>query len=340
MAKKASKPKAVNGIPLSILPGPMWTLEMGVSYSLLNRFVQCKDRFHMYAVKGMRETTDRQDNLNFGTYFHKLLEISAKDQRCSANKVIEKVTRSKSSIAKIKMVDRLMANMIYQEYVNHFQGETHRYFDTETKFDVKYALSGVGSIRLVGKMDQTIINSDRTLKIQENKTAEKIKDALLGLTIPHNLQTMMYAICAESHFKRPVTGVLYNVIRKPTYKQGNLSDEEHVERVRQELLKDPARFFYRWNYDFTPNSIKEFKQFTFDPILRDFYLWWKSIESNPLDPWVDQNGQPNSRHYRRPFGVYDSLTNGEGDFFNAITRNSMAGITFGNEPFSELKEDV
>lgn len=294
----------------------------------------------MYAVKGMREPRSQQDSLNFGTYFHKLLEISAKDQRCSAVKVIEKVTRSKSSIAKIKTVDRLLANMIYQEYVKHFEGETFKYFDTETKFDIKYPLPGVGSIRLVGKMDQTISRPDRTFWIQENKTAENIRDGLLDLTIPHNLQTMMYAICAESHFQRKITGVVYNVIRKPKYKQGNLTDEEHVARVQQEIQKDPQRFFYRWIYQLSPKAISDFRQFTFDPVLRDFYLWWKSIEANPLDPWVDQNGQPNSRHYRRPFGVYDSLTNGEGDFFNVITRNSLVGITFGNEPFTELKEDV
>lgn len=337
---KSEPLQKIDGIPVSILPGPCWKIEDGVSYSLLSRFIQCRDRFHKYAIYGMRESSDRQRSLNFGTYFHKLLEISAKDQRCNSNKVIEKVTRSKSSIKKITHIDRLMGNMIFHEYMKHYGDQTDHYLDTETKFDVRYPLPGIGSIRFVGKMDQTIILPDKSLMIQENKTSENINEAKLDATIPFQLQTMFYSIAAEQHFKRKVKGVLYNVIRKPKHrqKQGE-SDVEFVERVRQEIVKAPGYFFYRWRYAFQESSIPHFKQFTLDPLLRDFYLWWKSIERNPLNPWVDEKGQPNSRHYRRPFGVYDSLTNGVGDYFNVLTRKSLANVTLGNNPFSELEED-
>lgn len=327
-------------IPLSILPSPSWTWDMGISYSLLSRFIACRDRFHKYAVQGMREVGKQQKALNFGTYFHKLIELSVKHRTTDANRIIAMATKSKSTIAKISTLDRLIGNMVFQEYCEYYSDIRYDYFDTETQFDVKYHLAGVGPVRLVGKIDQIIRWPDRSFYVQENKTKENINEELLTMTIPHNLQTMMYAICAGLHYKKPINGVVYNVIRKSKHRQRKTETElEFVERVRSEIKLNPKYFFLRWEYPLNQRSFDDFKLKTFDPNLREFYLWWKSIESNPLDPWVDNEGRLNSRHYRRPFGVYDSLTNGEGDFFNVITRNSYANVTLNNPPFSELAED-
>jgi hypothetical protein len=327
-------------LPLSILPSPNWVWEDGISFSLLSRFVVCRDRFHKYAVQGMREQGKQQNALNFGTYFHKLLEISAKDQRASADTVIAKVTRSKSSIAKIKTIDRLIGNMVFQEYSKHYADVKYNYFDTETKFDVRYFVHGVGDVRLVGKIDQLIRKQQNAFYVKENKTKENINETLIEATIPENLQTMMYVICAGIHFKKPITGIVYDVIRKSKIRQKNdESDVEFVERLREDIHKRPGYYFYRWDYPLNTRAIENFRLTTFDPLLREFYLWWKSIESNPLNPWLDEKGQPNSRHYRRPFGVYDSLTNGEGDYFNVIIRNSYANVTFNNLPFAELTDE-
>ena len=47
---------------------------------------------------------------------------------------------------------------------------------------------------------------------------------------------------------------------------------------------------------------------------------------------------PNDLHWMRPFGVYDPMTTGVGDFFDLITRNRRLGTTSGNKVFTELPE--
>jgi len=324
---------------MKVIPSPSWTLDMGVSFSLLNRFIACRDRFQMYAVQGMREPSNSQDAMNFGTYFHRLLEFHAKDQRCSADTVIRKVSKLKSSVA-IKPVEKMMANMIFREYLNWYGNNVYSYFDQEVKFDLKYPVPGAGNIRIRGKVDECINHSDGTIWVQENKTKDKIQDRLLEQVIPFQLQTLMYAVAMEKHFKRRVGGVVYNVIRKPSHKQKDKeSDEQFVGRVREILLKEPGYFFYRWEYPLTRERLDDFRKKTFEPLLRQIYVWWESIKHDPFSPWVDQNGLPNENHFQHPFGCYNGLIHGEGDFYDLIVRGNQLGISLGNEPFSELREE-
>lgn len=323
-----------------VLPSPNWTLDMGVSYSLLSRFVNCRERFRLYAVNGMREASSSQDAMNFGTYFHRLLEIHAKDTRLNAASVIRKVSRSKKSINAINKTDRLMANMIFEEYLSWYEDVQYRYLDSEVKFNVLYPVAGAGKIRLVGKVDEIIDHSPGIIKIQENKTKETISTDILDHTIPFNLQTMMYVIAMEKHYNKQVGGIIYNVIRKPKHKQKKGETEiEFVERVRGILREEPEHFFHRWDYELTRERLNDFKVKTFDPLLRQFYVWWESIKHDPFAPWVDKDGLPNPHHFQRPFGVYDSLTLGKGDYFDLLTRGLKTNVTENNPPFQELQDD-
>lgn len=331
--------------PDKVLPSPAWTWDMGISYSLLSRFINCRDRFHKHAVLGLRETSNEHSRLNsmrFGTYFHKLLEVQAKNPRLSSASVISRTAKNKRTLASISPLDRGIANMIFEEYSLWFADSRYSYIDSETVFDVYYRIPGMPKTRLVGKLDQIIRWNDAagSLWLQENKTKEYIQEGLLDATIPFNLQTLMYSVAAELHYKKPIKGVVYNVIRKPKHrqKQGE-TDEEFIERIRQEIKKDEKHFFHRWEYPLSRSRYDEFRHKTFNPLLRQLHNWWRSIEKNPFDPWVDQNGLPNPEHYQRPFGVYDSMTNGEGDFFDLITRNNRIGITENNDPFPELKDE-
>jgi ribosomal protein S14 len=324
--------------PSKVLPSPNWTIEDGVSYSLLSKFMACRERFRKYAVEGLREIGKQQKALDFGTYFHKLLEIHAKDQRLSASSVIAKVTKSKTSIKSISTFDRSMANMLFEEYLLWYSDIKYNYIEAEYKFDVNYYLPGIGNIRLRGKSDELIRWADGKIWVQENKTKENISEGILDATIPFNLQTLMYVIGVHTQLKKPMGGVVYNVIRKPKHRpKGKESEVECVERVRSELKKNPKHFFFRWEYPLPPSRLQDFKTKTFDPLLRSFYIWWKSIEHSPFDPWVLADGTPNPHHYQQPFGVYMPSTNDVGDYFNLIARNNRLGLSDGHKPFEELE---
>lgn len=49
----------------------------GVSQSLLQKFINCRDRYHKHAVLGLK-STDRKEAMEYGTIFHKLIEEGAR----------------------------------------------------------------------------------------------------------------------------------------------------------------------------------------------------------------------------------------------------------------------
>src|SRR5574343_234866 len=72
------------------LPYKGWTpMKDGVSQSLLQKFRVDRDRFHKHTVLGMREV-DRKEAMEYGTIFHKLIEVGASmGNRYTRAKIVE-----------------------------------------------------------------------------------------------------------------------------------------------------------------------------------------------------------------------------------------------------------
>lgn len=325
--------------PKTVAPSPSWTLDDGISYSLLSRFLNCRERYRLYAVEGRRESSRSKASMDFGTYFHKLLELRAKHPNKSPDQLF------RLNKVELPAEDKDVAKVVYEVYHEYYSGDTYKYFATEDVFDVNYQVPGGSKFRLRGRLDETIIDPDRRLRIQENKTKEYIDASNLEATIPFNLQTMFYAVAANIHYNKPISGVLYNVIRKPKHKQTKTDGTRQgfLDRLRGEIMETPSHFFYRWNYDIFPQQMNDWNNYTFHPILLQLRIWWDSVKHDPFSPWTtpDKNGKfsINPHHFLRPFGVYDSLTTGIGDFFDLITRNNPVGTTSGNIPFQELIDE-
>lgn len=362
-----NKPK-----PHQVAPSPSWTLDAGISYSLLSRFVNCRERFRLYAVEGVREggRSSSKASMDWGTYFHELIELHAKHPHISAQEIFRMAKR------KLPLEERKIAQIVFTEYVEWFKDETFSYFGQEVVFDEMYALPNGRKVRLVGKTDEIIMNDDGvSLMIQENKTKERIDEYKIESGIAHDLQSLMYAVCISQKFKRPVNGIVYNVIRKPTHRPKKIvptktqlkedptlktryeNQTEFLERLKSEIKEDPAHFFLRWELALPEDHVERWRRSTFDPLLMQLVMWWDSVKHDPFSPWttpamggdrVGPNGKPitpedqelviNPHHYQRPFGVYDAMTNGIGDFFDLLTRNRRIGTTAGNPIFTELPE--
>lgn len=317
----------------TVAPSPFWTLDDGISFSLLSRFLACRERYRLYAVEGLRETSSSKAQMDFGTYFHKCLELKAKHPNKTPDSIFKLVKH------KLPELDMTVAKIVFRNYYDYYHDDTFKYHDQEAKFDVPYTIPGGPKFRLRGRFDEIIMLEDRTLMIQENKTKERINEEQLGLTIPFNLQTMFYAIAASIHYKKPVSAILYNVIRKPKNEPLKSKKEtlaQFAVRLDKEIRDNPRYYFIRWDYTISDAEMAKWKNYTFHPILLQLRQWWESIKHDPFSPWLDVNGILNPHHYQRPFGVYDSLTTGTGDFFNLITRKSRVGLTENNIPFQEL----
>jgi len=335
--------------PDQVAPSPMWTLEKGVSFSLLSRFINCRERFRLYAVEGVREHSGSKEQMDFGTYFHELLELHAKYPSLSPGGVSRKAKK------KISKSQKAIADLVFNQYCQHYAEDRYHYVAQEQEFFVPYTLPNGRTVNLVGKSDEIIGAKDGTLWVQENKTKERFNEYKIESSIPFDLQSLMYCVAIEKLFKRPVTGIVYNVIRKPTHKPAKIkekildpvtkkertsarkeTDKEFLTRLDNVIAEDRGHFFYRWEFALTKEHMTRWRQTTFDPLLTQLCMWWDSVKHDPFSPWDLPNGDPNPHHHQRPFGVYEPMTLGTGDFFELITRNRRIGTTSGNKCFSEL----
>lgn len=175
--------------------------------------------------------------------------------------------------------------------------------------------------------------------LQENKTKGQIdEEGILG-TVAQNLQSMLYQIAlrhvctlapipnskydgyplqllganVDPLYKSlldglPVSGTLYNVIRRPLadrfaikQREGRLDKKtnrrvgaetanQFYERVAEQVREfsaDPTKpqFFMRWKVLLDDADMERFKQRVFNPILEQLLDWWEWISVDPFDPW-------------------------------------------------------
>jgi hypothetical protein len=258
--------------PKKVAPSPSWTLDKGVSFSLLSRFINCRERFRLYAVEGMREEKSSKGAMDWGTYVHELIEIQAKYQHLSSSGVIRRAKRTIGGLPKAQ------ADLIFHKYMEHYEDHQYDYFAQEQEFRVKYTMCTGHQMNLVGKTDEIIDCGNGELWIQENKTKEKINEYKIESGLIDDLQTMMYAVCVQLLFKKPVTGVVYNVIRNPTSKPKLLpatktrkkrreTQKEYLARLEKEIDDNPKHYFKRWEIPFPSGHIESWCIRSFDPIL-------------------------------------------------------------------------
>lgn len=338
------------------LPYEGWSpIKDGVSQSLLQKFVVCRDRFHKSVVLGMRDTT-RKEAMEYGSLFHKLAELGAKMNGFTRQKMIvqfqDYINRKYKSPESV-----LLAKIAIEQYMMYREWAATKpalsYIDAEPVFYQPYTLpaytyapnevisikipQGV-TIPLRGRIDGVLENYG--MWIEENKTKSKVDLDFLQDTIHANIQVMFYAVCSQLKYNRPCKGVIYNIIRKPQLRQGvKETDATFIERIKEDLVDRNNWYFTRLSYEFQEGQVDRWIKEELNPLLSFVYLWWMSIEKNPTNPWVDERGNPNPFHGRRSFGIFDSMTNGKGDLYELIVYGRKSNIQIVNEMFPELQDD-
>lgn len=324
---------------------PKWDLYVdGVSYSLLCKFRNCRERFRVSTVEGLRPT-DRREAMEFGTIFHKALEFTAQGKTTS--QVITQLIKFYANTS----IDPLLvkqACILVPHYNRYYASEKHNYVAQEEVFDVPYKSFTTGKIlRLRGRRDE-VFKRNGSLWLQENKTKTHIQEDKILATLPYDLQTMLYVYSMTHDYKgQKIGGVLYNVIRKPGLKQGTKeSDNDFLQRINDQVAEDVttslannemSHYFKRYEVELSSTDITNFYNRTLVPLLENVVIWWESIKSNPFNPWVDEQGKPNPHHYQTPFGIYDPMTLGVGDYFDYVTSGSKLGLEEVETSFPELQ---
>ena len=334
--KKGTKKTDTKSNKLSKQPAPPksnWDFYAdGISYSLMSKFVICPERFRVYTVMGLRQS-ERREAMEFGTIFHKALEYAAKGM--TTTQVVSKLTRWAQANNADMMLCR-QAAVLVPHYNKFYSEDKFKYVSQEQVFKNPYKLSNGKVTLLRGRMDEVFLR-DRKLWLQENKTKSRIDEDKIITTLPNDLQTMFYVYNMRIIYDRDIGGVLYNVIRKPEMKQKiKESDVAFLQRINEDVLERPDHYFKRYEVELCNKDIEDFHDRVIGPTLERIAIWWESIRNNPFDPWYLPDGRANPHHWLRPFGIFDPMSLGRGDYFDYVTSGSTLGLEKIASPFPEL----
>lgn len=359
---------------------PFWKgpLEDGITFSLLNRFLECRERFRLRVVDGIVDDEGFNKSMEYGSMWHEAEAALAKNptlinHTCPSivkamqgyrDKLLERFPDNHKDIQHWYQVCRTA----FPVYVEHWHKTHHtKPLLQEVAFRVPYTLPSGRTLTLRGKWDAVYLKG-KHIWLQENKTKGEIDEEGIMATVDQNLQVMFYLIALDHYMQSPgifrlpgviattpeifkgykLAGVMYNVIRRPLAdryairQKKSETPKEFYKRLQEVIREDPDHYFKRWEARITPKDIKTFKHQCFDPILEGLMDWWEHIKAciaNSVSPYYVFPGENFNVHYRTPFGIYHSLAGGfRGSYFNLLTKGSQQNLRKLTTLYPELEE--
>ena len=349
---------------------PLWRgpQEDGVTFSLLSRFLVCRERFRLHIVEGLQAAERFSAPLHFGNMWHCCEEAHAGNrdwETALAQHVGELRARLPFDQEPI-LHWYSVAQELFPSYVTHWAKHPDVRDRTpllqEQSFSVPYKLPSGRTVTLRGKWDSVDLigrGKAASVYIQENKTKSQINGPKIARQLTFDLQTMIYVVALlewdappdnlewpgkggwEGQLKEsciPVQGARYNVIRRSAHK----SVESMMAKLEED--RDAGRigeWFARWRVEITPEDVARFRQECLDPILEQLCDWWTWVKDGQ-DPFRRSVGylvrESPGLHWRHPFGVYNVLDEGgSSDLDEHLATGSEAGLRRVEDLYPELK---
>jgi hypothetical protein len=335
----------------------------GITFSLLSRFLVCRERFRALVVEGLRPVPDFNHKIEYGQMWHTCEEAVANelDWRPALIQYVRELgKRYKTAGAQIDHWYNVCCVQfpLYLLYIqNNPEVTSRKALLGEKCFSVPYTLPSGRVVVLRGKWDSVDVvgpKKDRGLWLQENKTKGDIKEVQIERQLKFDLQTMMYMVALEEYRSQmsaagqlawtyPLKGVRYNVVRRPlsggkgTIKQcKGESKQEFYERVGSYIKGNPKHYFMRWDVDLYPHDLEKFKHRCLNPILEQLCDWWQwafQSHTEPIDHW----NWSAVGHWQHPFGVYNVLDEGgSSDLDNYLESGTEIGLARTTNLYPEL----
>lgn len=262
-------------------PGPLWKgpERDGVTFSLLNRFLACRERFRVRVIEGLRPAETFNHRIEYGNLWHACEEAlaahradpdrnPADDSRWGerdegvgncwdvpllsyAESLAHKYPLQQEQIDHWYNVCRVQ----FAEYVRYWSQHPDVTARTpllqEAVFDVPYELPSGREVRLRGKFDSVDLIGEGKgagVYLQENKTKGDVNHEAVRRQLTFDLQTMMYVVAlgriAPAGPRVPVKGVRYNVVRRPlSGGQGTIT--RHKPSKKNPAGESKAEFYSR-----------------------------------------------------------------------------------------------
>lgn len=349
MSLKQAYEKARNR-PKTLWKGPE---EDGITNSLLKKFLSCRERFRQLVVYGRRSHEPGFNyRMEYGSLWHECEDSYAKgnDWKESLHLLAEKYYSDFPQERAMVYRWVQICEMQYEIYLNHrekFLPKDEELLEAETPFMVHYRLPNGRKVVLRGKRDALYLKQDGSMVLQENKTKGDIDEVAIRRDLQFDLQTMLYCLTSTMIYDYPISGVYYNVVKRPlsggkgTIRQkkpsksnpAGESDSEYLSRLRDILEEESDSHFLRFNVGISPNDLKTFTKTFLDPVLMDLCRWWDWVSEKPDDPFR----KGNTVHWRTPYMVNPVFEGYFDGVNNLLDQGIMSGLEVVDTLFPELK---
>lgn len=322
----------------------------GITYSLLCRFLNCRERFRIQVVEGLRVRERFSAPMEYGNMWHVCEEHFAAGQgRIWANRLQEHCTElmqrfplDREEIAHWHSLCQIQFPMYVEHWNRHPDVQKRTPLLQEHVFDVLYKLPSGRTVRLRGKFDSVDLIGNG-IWLQENKTKSRIEPEKIKRQLSYDLQTMMYIIALGLYQKNlgikdgsgfpiatPIKGVRYNVVRRSSHKYADSFQKKLMEDRDAKRMNE---WFDRWEVAISAQDIARFKRECFNPILEQLWDWWEWVSKTSPGVWEGR-----SIHWRHPFGVYNVLDEGGStDLDYYLETGSTIGLEVSDQLFRELQ---
>lgn len=216
----------------------------GITFSLLSRFLTCRERFRLLTIHGLTPEESFNSRIEYGTMWHICEEHYSNHRSQTKTKKINsaiwetpleeyrkvlhtKYPYSRQEIDKWVMVCKLQFPIYVGYWLTHEDMVNTKSVLSEFNFNVPYTLPSGKVVLLRGKMDSVDLLIEKGKPVgyilQENKTKSEIDRIKIQRQLLFDLQTMMYLTALESEIAKsdsnlknlPLLGIRYNVVRRP-----------------------------------------------------------------------------------------------------------------------------
>lgn len=368
--RKAKKPKPSRTEPL--WKGPIVD---GITFSMLSKWLICRERFRINVIEGLRSVDDFNPRLEYGNCWHICEESLAAGLPWR-----DKLTQYCQQLAAKYQTQAGQVNHWYEVckvqfplYVNYWRAHPDVKDRTpllqEQVFDVPYTLPSGRIVRLRGKFDSVDIigkGEQAGIYIQENKSKGDIDPVQMRRQLVFDFQTLIYRVAFDiyrtgSNAPRVLLrsnlatkGVRYNVIRRPlSGGKGSIKQKQGSKNIAPETSE---QFYERLGGIIEVDCDEAVQQ----QIDSNFFMRWK-VDITPSDvenfqrtclyPILEQlcdwyewvtTGDPwragNRIHFRTPYGIYSPLLDGGAtEVDNYLDTGSTLGLTQVDSLFGELQ---
>ena len=189
--------------------------------------------------------------------------------------------------------------------------------------EIEKAFSSKGPLGVVvrGKRDAIIRMGDKSLWLMEHKTKSMISEDNLGMTIARDLQVLLYISVYNWSHKEKLSGVIYNIIRKPLLrKRSSETTDAFIHRCIDDIKLRPEHYFMRFEVPITESVLNDFA-IRFTAEMARFLTWWETSDT------FDCENTSNCYMYNSPCQFIDYCDSG---------RKNYGGLEVREKHFPEL----